>query len=383
MNTLSYPIVILSSIEWNFTWQRHQALACELANVCPQVIFVESLPKRLPQIKEGQRVLRRLFKKRSTKKEQPKQGSCEGRENLTILSPIAFPAIHSIFNWLNRKFFLPRLTAKIKKRFNTPPIILNYLPTQTALDLVSQLQPLVMVYDYVDRWSGDPRTPKAVLRSHKALLQKADLIVSPSKFLAEEATQFTSKPAFVISHGVNFERFNILDSGQITNNIHTIGYFGGIGPYIDYEFLEQITRYFKLIMVGPVRTPMPVLKNVTLRPQVPHAQIAKEIVACDALIIPYKNNEYGKGINPIKLLEYFATGKPVISTPIPAVEQYREMMIVVDNGQAAVEALRNIHNWETEEKKFSRLQVARENSWSSKCDILVQEINQIIHDRIS
>lgn len=372
-----HSVGILAAIEWDFTWQRHQALACELARQSTGVVFVESLPKRLPKLGEMGRIARRLVRSWSGPR-----GTVKVRQqrvpNLTLLSPVALPAVWSGFHWINRVLFLPRLAARIRRLIGPLPIVLNYLPTQSALDLCALLKPAFLVYDYTDRRQGDPRLPTSLLASHQAMLDAADLVVSPSSFLAAEAAQASETPTEIVPHGVDFDLFYQLDRGQPTTCVQRIGYFGGIGPFLDYDLLQVLGESFELLLVGPVRGNLPPLKNCTLRPLVPHTQVVDEIASCDAFVLPYKIDAYAQGISPIKLLECFATGRPVVGTAIPALKPHQDKMIIVKDGVQATECLLHLEQYEDEDKRRLRLAVARENSWHRATDQLLAEIQQLM-----
>jgi len=47
--------------------------------------------------------------------------------------------------------------------------------------------------------------------------------------------------------------------------------------------------------------------------------------------MPYCLNEATRNIYPLKLHEYMATGKPVVSTAIEAVKSFRELMYVAES----------------------------------------------------
>lgn len=360
---LAHPVVVLSSIEWDFTWQRHQALASVLSHLSSRVVFVESLPKRFPRLEEGKRLRRRLLQTKPRHAESAPATAQWRPSNLDVLSPVALPAVSPFLNALNRRFFLPRLASRIGRLLPNAAIIINYLPTQSAVDLCQMLHPQALIYDYVDRWAADPRTPGAVLRAHERMLQMADAVTTPSHFLAEEARQWTSKPVRVVGHGVDFDLFQQLHHDRTIGQVRKLGYFGGIGPYLDYDFLLALAHHFQILLVGPLRVNLPPHDNIIWRPMVPHRQVVAEMADCDVFVLPYKIDAYAQGVNPIKLLECFATGRPVIGTPIPAIQQYAEVMMVAETGEEAVRMLQEIDVHERQDKRNRRLQIAQENSW--------------------
>jgi len=53
-------IIVISSIEWDWQWQRHHQITFWLSNLAEKVIFVENFPKRFPRINEISRISKRL-----------------------------------------------------------------------------------------------------------------------------------------------------------------------------------------------------------------------------------------------------------------------------------------------------------------------------------
>jgi glycosyltransferase involved in cell wall biosynthesis len=297
---------------------------------------------------------------------------------IEIIVPVALPSVSNVWDLVNRHVFLPRLCSRIKDLISSRPIVLNYLPTQSAIDLCRMLRPKIVVYDYVDHWIGDPRTPLTVKDTHHVMLELADLVTTPSPFLAAEARSNCKTPVAVVPHGVDFELFNVLDPGRSPDRIHKVGYFGGIGPYIDFAFLGEIAQALQLLMIGPARVPLPAWENLTWHPLVPQRELVEKIASCDAFVIPYKSDDYGSGINPIKLLEYFATGRPVVGTAIPALVPYEDIMIVAQDGKQAVQCLTTIDDWDDENRRQSRLALARQRRWQSAVSQMIEQISLVM-----
>ena len=74
--------------------------------------------------------------------------------------------------------------------------------------------------------------------------------------------------------------------------------------------------------IGPVKVDLETLKknsNLHFFPPVTYNELPKYLAGIDVYIIPYKVNELSRYINPLKLKECLAVGKPVVSTPLPEV----------------------------------------------------------------
>jgi hypothetical protein len=75
---------------------------------------------------------------------------------------------------------------------------------------------------------------------------------------------------------------------------------------------------------------------------------------------------------PLKMLEYFAAGKPVVSTDIPAVRPYTHVLKV---GGTSTEWIAHIENFlrdDTAVESALRQDIARDNTWDSR----VEEISR-------
>jgi hypothetical protein len=55
------------------------------------------------------------------------------------------------------------------------------------------------------------------------------------------------------------------------------------------------------------------------------------MAACDVLIMPWARNAWIEACNPVKLKEYLAVGRPVVSTPFPQLERFGELVAVAND----------------------------------------------------
>lgn len=95
--------------------------------------------------------------------------------------------------------------------------------------------------------------------------------------------------------------------------------------------LDSDNRYYRNIAASKG------LNNFIIRGFVPHRIVAQYLKASDILVIPYTSRMTIKGgtnaagfTSPIKLFEYLAAGKPVVSTDLPTIRE------VVKDGEDAI-----------------------------------------------
>jgi hypothetical protein len=57
------------------------------------------------------------------------------------------------------------------------------------------------------------------------------------------------------------------------------------------------------------------------------------MAAMDVLIMPWNRSEWIKACNPIKLKEYLAVGRPVVTRDFPALDGWRDLVRTADDAE--------------------------------------------------
>ena len=76
------------------------------------------------------------------------------------------------------------------------------------------------------------------------------------------------------------------------------------------------------------------LPNVHFLGRKPYDEVARYMAAMDVLIMPWNHSEWIKACNPIKLKEYLAVGRPVVTTDFPALDGWRDLVRVADGARS-------------------------------------------------
>src|SRR5260370_24977130 len=71
---------------------------------------------------------------------------------------------------------------------------------------------------------------------------------------------------------------------------------------------------------GALARRMPV--NVHSRVPKPQPSLPAYLQHSDVALLPFKNDEIGKYVSPLKVFEYIAMHKPVLATPLPDIVGY-------------------------------------------------------------
>jgi glycosyltransferase involved in cell wall biosynthesis len=178
---------------------------------------------------------------------------------------------------------------------------------------------------------------------HRRMLRSSDLVVAISDRLVEDIKP-VRPDVELTSVGVEREFFLPPDEARISPELRAvpgprIGILGNLNDRTDWQLLELLARErpsWSIVVIGPLHAPGPLtfagverlkqLPNAHLLPAVDQADIPATIGALDVCLIPYRISEAVERINPLKLYQYLAGGKPVVSTAIPSVKPFADVV---------------------------------------------------------
>ncbi|MBA3711070.1 MAG: glycosyltransferase [Pyrinomonadaceae bacterium] len=375
--------VIISSIEWDFLWQGHQEIASRLAQSGNRVLYIENTGVRSPDLRDAGRVAARLkFWTRSWSSGGVRQVA----PNLYVCAPVVMPPFGS--SWqrrVNRQLFLPLILNATRKLKLRDPVILTYLPTDTASDLIQLLRTprSVVVYYCIADFSQLTPQAKRLKKSEREVVKASDLVFAQNAELAAHCAQWTNERVHIFPFGVNLDRFSPDQdaAGALKLPRPVIGYVGGLHRHVDFDLLEAMARArpeWSWVFVGPLQTSVGELRklpNTHFLGQQPHDTIAGYINFFDICIVPYVNDAYTATVVPTKINEYLAMGKPVVSTNLPFVRdfnrQHNVLLTSLSDPQSFLQAVEQaLHHTDDEEAMRRRREAAALHDWESRLDAM-------------
>lgn len=323
MSDRPFDVVVLSSVEWDAAWQRHQAFAAQWAAAGHRVFFVENTGFRAPGWRDLGRVVSRLRRAlrggRSRRVRAPK--------GISVVSPLVLPPTARAFREANASLLAPRLADLLHDRgLHRAPVVFAYLPTATTLAILDQLAPSLTVYDCVDNFYGLPSPPPRLAETEAALMGRAGLVLTTSRTLYEDKKAL--HPNVVeLHHGVS-RAFFLGPAPEPPGR--RLCYFGTLWRAVDYEPIRALAEAgFSVDLIGPVKEPPPYLPpSVSFLGAFPHSELPSLLEEYDALLLPYVDDEYNRGVIPAKTYECLATGRPVLASPLPALAELSGVLTI-------------------------------------------------------
>ena len=116
-----------------------------------------------------------------------------------------------------------------------------------------------------------------------------------------------------------------------------IGFFGLIESWIDLELVAHLAEQrpkWSFLMIGRVAVPednVPRLPNLHFLGRRCYEDLPDYGRHFDVAIIPYKLTRQVIHANPLKLREYLAMGKPIVSVRTPETEKFGDVVGIAEN----------------------------------------------------
>jgi glycosyltransferase involved in cell wall biosynthesis len=385
-------IIFISSIEWDFLWQIHQEIALQFALAGNRVLYIENTGIRSPRLKDSGRIIRRL---RRWIRSLFSHGVREVLPSIFVTSPLVMPPFSaSASRFLNRHLLIPRLRRISQKLGFNDPLLWAYLPTDTVVDLVRLLsKPHSVVVYYCGADFTLLASNAQQCRDHETeLLKLSDLVLTTCSRLAERCRRYNGK-VHIIPAVVNLDEFSLIENHEAATNPGTnlfsglprpiIGYVGGLHRFIDHELLFEVMRRrpdWSWIFVGAITSDMnklAAMPNAHFIGQRPHASLAQYIKEFDVCLVPYVNNASTATVVPMKVNEYLAMGKPVVSTMLPTVcdfnDRHRVLITAPNQAEEFLKAIEDALSLPNDAEMSRR---RREVAELGNCKIVLKTISQ-------
>lgn len=244
--------------------------------------------------------------------------------------PLRYVTLHKFYN----SFIIPQLFFNKFKSLCKEAII--YTQNPVWFWVIKRLENNIIIYDRIDDlkvFFPLPETKIFFEKVEEDLITKATVIFSICKNIEESIKKKYSKanvinlPNAVPEEWANIENKKIEYSSLFpSQDIHfkkpIIGFVGSLFWWVDFDLIEKCLQKFPqltFLFVGPYKEDIKKLfkyKNLILLGPRPYSLVPHYIKFFDVCILPFKKDEVAYNSDPIKIYEYLALGKPVVSTPI-------------------------------------------------------------------
>lgn len=200
--------------------------------------------------------------------------------------------------------------------------------------LVCRLPNTYRVYDCMDNHEGFGNVPEKLIEIEKDMLQRSDLVVVTSSWLESFACDFNQNIA-VVRNACEYEHFaNRPDDVYVDpQGRKIVGYYGAIAEWFDLDLIRAVALAnpdHLILLVGndtvSAGSALEDLPNVAFTGEVPYVKLPFYLYAFDVCLLPFKVIPLTLATNPVKIYEYLAAGKLVVSVDLPEIAQFGDLV---------------------------------------------------------
>lgn len=338
-----------------------------------RVVFIEH-PYSVKDVFTGSRTSQRVFRDGNIVIVRP-----------PVTLPINFLKEGFLYNQLssfNNAILLKTLRTIIKELGITQYIFINFFDPFFLRKLPAAIKPLKFIYQCMDDLSQVDYTSRHAVRLEAEIIKNADITLCTSTELTRLKSTISSQvyfhpnaadiELFKTGFGKELPRPADMDFGDKK----IIGFTGSIEYRTDFELLKKIAAHHhdKIVyLVGPVagnehiHAGLHQVANIIFAGPKKITELPAYLQYFDCCIIPYKKTVLTRSIYPLKINEYLAAGKPVISTDFSDdILAFKDVAYIAKDHDEFIAAIDTAIDTDDLNRKHQRLNIASSNSWENR-----------------
>ncbi|GJM61295.1 glycosyltransferase [Persicobacter diffluens] len=297
------------------------------------------------------------------------------------------------FSRINARMLTRRLENHLTKCELQPLAVINafnpFVGAYYPEDFQKKYPQYYYCYDEIKltQWSG----------KHGGYLEEQFLMQTAAHFFSSKPLlQTKSKkeiPAFLVQNGVDYDLFHqafcrVSDRSSTPSAF----YIGAIDDRLDYPLLADLIgqlKHWKFHFFGPIKSEHFQLllaqnKNLHYEGNMDAQEIPAKIRDFHIGLIPFVHNDFTKNIYPLKINEYLAAGKQVVSTDFGDLKDFEQTIYISQNREQFASACQKAMEELTEERIAKNAAFAANNSWQHRGAVFLESIMQLAkqHEQI-
>jgi glycosyltransferase involved in cell wall biosynthesis len=377
--------ICFAGIDWWYHNRAHSEVQI-MRNISKHipVLFVNSIGMRTPKRGVTKQPARRIMRKLKS----IMRGLVKVDERMWVYTPIILPPSHK--KWrreLNSRFIA--LQVKIVIKLLGLGRCARWVTIPTAYEVARRIRGGAMIFNRCDAFSKFPEANEEHIRwLEDRLINDSDAVVYVNRKLMEADGGKPDKK-FYIGHGVDYELFSSAgecrhDKPDDLKGIKgpVAGFFGSIDNHtMDMELMKNVMENLKdvsFVMIGREAvdiSEMARLDNVHFLGFKDYEQIPVYGSFFDVGIMPWLESEWIEYCNPVKLKEYLSLGLPVVTTPIPQVDEFGDVLYVGSGCKEFGLMIRRALEEDSAQRRLQRKLKVEGDSWHNKARDVIELAN--------
>ena len=348
---MTKKILYIMGIDWKWIYQSPQILAEKLGeDYDVTVIFPRFFWNRKLSVKNEGLHLCPLWK-------LPFQERCR--------------LLAGISNWMNRKLFAD--IHKYDYIYLGYPVYERYIPDtyqgKIIYDCMDNYEALYPLKTGLDK----------VIAFERSVVEKCDILIVSSEMLRRKMDQIAGyKKSILIRNGMFPGTIAEIKEAKV-KNLYDICYIGTIASWFDVDLLKKSVNKYTNIryqLIGPYEEKTEHSGMIYHGP-IAHDKLYETIKDYDCLIMPFKVNDIVEAVDPVKLYEYIAFGKCIISVYYPEIERFSDFVYFYRTEEEYMKLLDELGEtgFPPKYNKKQQQDFLNNNTWEERYQLLKNEID--------
>jgi glycosyltransferase involved in cell wall biosynthesis len=186
----------------------------------------------------------------------------------------------------------------------------------------------------MDHHEGFGNVSEDLIKLEKEMMCRFDQIIVSSAWLEKQVQQYNNN-VVVIRNASEYEHFNHppIEIYSDPKGRKIIGYYGAIAEWFDLELVQRLALAepdaLILLIGNDTINASRILKempNIIFTGEVSYDRLPFYLYAFDVCLLPFKISPLTLATNPVKIYEYLASGKPVVSVDLPEIAQFENLV---------------------------------------------------------
>lgn len=254
------------------------------------------------------------------------------------------------------------------------------------------------IYEYIDDISpelaGTKNIPQNIIDKYNFVMDNKDVyVVVTADALEKDVISQRGKTNMVFSsNGVDYDFFKTYNKNykyesefqEILNKKKPIiMYYGALAKWFDYDLIKKLahTNKYSIVLFGikydeSFDENLSNEKNIYFMGPRDYKVLKEYAKYADVLTIPFVINNITLATSPVKIFEYMALHKPIVTTDMPECRKYKSVLIGHNHDEfiKKIDEALKLKN----DKKYIELldKEAKENDWSKKAKAIIDLINR-------
>lgn len=309
-----------------------------------------------------------------------------------------------LFNFNNRQ--IKKMLFKKLEKINKPKYI-QFYSTDSTISLQELKQYIKdgykIIYEYIDEISpllvGTKEVPVNIKEKYEYMLKDTEsvFVVVTADKIEKDVISKRGKEKMVFScNGVDYEHFtnikkNIELDKKYMNIIDEkkpiIGYYGALASWFDYDMVKYLAEKrpeYNIVLLGIKyddsydKHSLNKYSNIFFLGSKSYEVLPNYASKFTVCTIPFLINDITQATSPLKLFEYMALEKPIVTTAMNECKKYKSVIISSDKE----DFLKNVDNAikiakDKDKEYFDVLKrEAQENTWESKAKLIINLLKE-------